>query len=254
MNLDPWLDEILRLLSFVYGERWVAPFVLLPAIFLWAAVIHLVAYSRTRPYLRAAKLRIAALQNALGDDPDPIAERASFAAKYIETAPALNQQGRGAAGLIQAWREFHETFIDETTSPIRNTNRPSVFFQRTAPKQTLLIFWSNIFVGLGLILTFLGLIVALNTAASGMNQSTSISGAQNALTGLLTVAGAKFFSSVGGLVASIWLRFAEHGLSGRVASATDTICSLLERGLLYPGRSVRKLLIALKSTAINLTS
>jgi hypothetical protein len=88
-------------------------------------------------------------------------------------------------------------------------------------------------VGVGLILTFLGLIVALNTAAKGMAGSSSVSGAQNALTGLLIVAGAKFFSSVGGLAASILLRFAEHDLTRRVSRATETLCGLLERGLLY---------------------
>jgi hypothetical protein len=53
------------------------------------------------------------------------------------------------------------------------------------------------------------------------------------LVGLLTVAGAKFFTSVAGLVASLWLKFVEHRLSSRVHKATDAICSLLERGLLY---------------------
>jgi methyl-accepting chemotaxis protein len=137
----------------------------------------------------------------------------------------------GAHGLKLAWREFQESMIDESAAPIRNTNRPGAFFNRAAPKLTVLTFASNIFVGAGLILTFLGLIVALNTAAQNMGQD--ISAAKQSLEHLLTVAGAKFFTSVAGLGASIWLRFTEYNLSKKIRHDTDLICELLERGLLY---------------------
>ena len=37
--LEQILDVLLGLLDFVYGERWVAPFVLLPIMFLAAAYV-----------------------------------------------------------------------------------------------------------------------------------------------------------------------------------------------------------------------
>lgn len=230
--MDQILDFILESLNLVYQERWVAPLVLLPIMMAAAALMHLQAWRRTRPYLAASRRRVTVLQDALGTDPDPVAERAAFADAFATVSAAMNTGDGGAHELVQAWREFHETIIDETTSPIRNTNRPSGFFNRAAPRQTTLIFASNIFVAAGLILTFLGLIVALNTAAGGMSGG-DVQAAQLSLVGLLTVAGAKFFTSVAGLGASIWLRFAEHGLTKRVRRETELLCQLIERGLLY---------------------
>ena len=61
-DLDHLLDLVLRLLGYVYGQRWVVPFVLLPIILLLAATVHVYATVVTRPYLRAAKSRINALR------------------------------------------------------------------------------------------------------------------------------------------------------------------------------------------------
>ncbi|MEA1071742.1 anti-phage ZorAB system protein ZorA [Sphingomonas sp. LY160] len=226
------LDVILGGLHVVYGNRWVAPFVVVPVMFLFAAYVRHRAIRATRVYLIAAQDRADALTAALGNDPDPIAERRSFADNYISVSSAMYADQPGAGNLISAWRQFQECLVGEDSIPLRNTTRPSSFFNRMAPRQTELTFWSNIFVGAGLILTFVGLIVALDAAATGMAGS-DINAAKNSLNELLTVAGAKFFTSVAGLGASIWLRFTEHGLTKAVRRKTDLICDLLERGLLY---------------------
>jgi ABC-type transporter Mla subunit MlaD len=230
--LDRLLDDLLAALGVVYYHRWFVPFVLMPAMLAVAGAIHFVAARRTRPFIVAARLRAAILRNALGSDPDPAAEREAFSQRYIDVARQMGDEASGAPALVQAWREFQESVIDDNESTIRNTSRPSAFFVRVIPRQATLTFASNVFVGLGLILTFLGLIVALNTAAHGMAGG-GVADAQVALTGLLVVAGAKFFSSVAGLVASIWLRMAEHGLSKRATAPIEEICDLLERGMLY---------------------
>lgn len=226
------LDGILWFLDLIYGERWVAPFIILPAMLGIAAVVRHRAIAATQPYLEAANARIEALRDALGNDSDPTKERESFAENYISLSAVMNNDDVGSRSLTLAWREFQESMVDESATPIRNTNRPGTFFSRAAPKLTMLTFASNIFVGAGLILTFLGLIVALNTAAQGMAGS-DVTVAKQSLQELLIVAGAKFFTSVAGLGASIWLRFSEHGLSLKVRNATDNLCELLERGLLY---------------------
>lgn len=226
------LDGILWILDLIYGKRWVAPFIILPFMLAAAAYVRHRALSATQPYLDAVNARIEALRDALGSDGDPTKERAAFAERYIELSATMNREDAGSRSLVLAWREFQESMVDETASPIQNTNRPGVFFSRAAPKLTMLTFASNIFVGVGLILTFLGLIVALNTAAQGMAGS-DVAVAKQSLQELLIVAGAKFFTSVAGLGASIWLRFSEHGLSLKVRRATDNLCELLERGLLY---------------------
>ena len=231
VDLNSILRAMLSAVGLVYSIPWVAPFVLLPILLLAAAYLVLRAQGRTKPFIYAARARVVALRAALGDDPDPVAERAAFSRNYPDVESALNATGPGSEGLVPAWREFHETLIDETSSPIRNTNRPSAYFQRAAPRQTDLVFWSNVFVGVGLILTFFGLVVALNTAAQGMQGDVAHS--KEALTQLLVVAGAKFFTSIAGLLASLMLRFAEHRLSRATYAQTEEICALLERGMLY---------------------
>ena len=229
---DGKLDQLLKGLGLIYTHRWVVPFILLPIMVAVAFWVRNRAIKRTKPYLAISSKRVAALEASLGEDKDPISERAAFASNYMAVSQALTEEEPAALGLVQAWREFQESIVDETASPIRNTNRPSMFFNHAAPKHTELNFASNIFVGVGLILTFLGLIVALDTAAKGMSGG-DIEGARKALTDLLDVAGAKFFTSVGGIGCSIWLRSVEHKLTHQLRKNTNAICGLLERGLLY---------------------
>jgi methyl-accepting chemotaxis protein len=228
---EAMLDVFLMPLDILYGQRWVAPFVILPIMFFAAFLVRRQATRRVLPYLDAARERINVLQSALGSDTDPVLERQLFAEKYIDVSAAMSEDSPSAHGLKLAWREFQESMVDESDAPIRNTSRPGIFFSRAAPKLNDLTFASNIFVAAGLILTFLGLIVALNTASQNMGQD--ISAAKLSLENLLTVAGAKFFTSVAGLGASIWLRFTEYNLSQKIRKETDLICELLERGLLY---------------------
>jgi len=226
------LDALLVPLEFVFGVPWIAPLVIAPMMIGWAGYLWWVAEARTKPYLEAARARVQALQAAIGEDADPIAERQSFSARYADVSTALNAPAPKANAIVLAWREFHESIVDETESPIRNTTRPAVFFGRAAPRQALLLFWSNIMVGLGLILTFLGLIVALHTASAGMGGADPAA-MQMSLRQLLIVAGAKFFTSVAGIGTSLMLRFAEHGLQKRTNAVNEALCGLLERGMLY---------------------
>ncbi len=229
--LNPALYRFLDLIGLLFTHEWFPPFVIMPLMLIGAAVVRFIAVARTEPFIAAAKERMDYLVQVLGEEPNAEADRVGFRSKFIEISRTMSAAGPHIKELAEAWREFRETLIDETAPVIQNTSRPSSFFLRIIPKQTSLSFWSNIFVGLGLILTFLGLIVALNTAAQSM--SGSALAAQEALKGLLAVAGAKFFSSIAGLVASIWLRWVEHHLTRKATAPTLQICSLLERGLQY---------------------
>ncbi|MDP1601841.1 MAG: hypothetical protein Q8M03_01080, partial [Legionella sp.] len=80
-------------------------------------------------------------------------------------------------------------------------------------------------------LTFIGIVVALNTAGAGMEGGTQET--QFALQELLAVAGAKFFASIAGLIASIVLRFADAHYQRKLRGKVERISSLLERGMLY---------------------
>ena len=229
--LSTALDAMMAPLEFVYRAAWVAPFFLFIPMLAWAAWKIFTAVRQTQPYIAAATTCAKAIRVALGADPEPDAERLAFSENFVQVVASFIATKAKAPQLLQAWREFHETIVDERAIPVQNTSRPFPYFQRVEPRQTALIFWSNAFVGIGLVLTFVGLIVALRTAAHGM--SGGASQAQGALTGLLTVSSAKFFTSVGGILASLLLRFWEAGLTRKTRVVTQEICELLERGLVY---------------------
>ena len=226
------LDFILSGLELIFGIAWVAPLVLAPMMLAWTGWLTLQARKRTLPYIAAAAKRVEVLKTAVGSDDDPVSERAAFSTHYGDVGAAMAEPAPGAQPLVLAWREFQESIVDETETPIRNTNRPAAFFNRAAPRQTLLIFWSNILVGIGLLLTFLGLIVALHKASEGMGLGDQTA-MQQSLIDLLTVAGAKFFTSVAGVGTSLILRGVEHDLQKKTNRVTEALCTLLERGMLY---------------------
>lgn len=230
--LNQGVAWILKFIGIFYSEQWLVLFIFLPIMGWFAWREKRKALEQAKPYLAAVDERIEKIKQALGSDEDPVQQRRSFAENYISVSAAMAKDGPGTEKLVSAWREFQETMVDENESPVRNTNRPTIFFNRIAPKQTDLVFASNIFVGVGLILTFLGLVVALNSAAQGM-AGDDVSAAKQSLQQLLVVAGSKFFTSIAGLFASIWLRFVEHKLSRQVRQRTEIMCALLERGLLY---------------------
>lgn len=226
------LDALLSGLGLIFGTPWIAPLLIAPALFGWAGYVGVVAWRRTMPYAKAARQRVVVLEKALGDERDPAQERQAFSRNYGIVAEAMTENGHGSAPLIAAWREFQESIVDETETPVRNTNRPNAFFNRAAPRQTTLIFWSNVLVGIGLLLTFLGLIVALHKTSQGMGGNDPAA-MQASLVALLTVAGAKFFTSVAGVGSSVALRFVEYHLHKATGRSTEQLCALLERGMLY---------------------
>jgi hypothetical protein len=231
--LNQILDAIFAALEVVFKSRIVAPLLFLPLMLGAAGVLWLRASVRVRPFLAAARSRVAALRKAVGDSDDPMVEKIAFAESIGEVGAAMGLASRGAAPLVRAWQEFQESLPDETETPIRCTTRPAPYFLRSLPRHKDLIFWSNAFVGIGLILTFLGIVVALNATAHGMREGASVQESQGALRDLLTIASAKFFSSIAGLAASLMLRFADYRMNKSTERVVAAICDLLDRGLLY---------------------
>jgi hypothetical protein len=230
MQPDHVVDLIFAALGVLFKDRSVAPLVILPIFFVLAVYFWIRAFSRTRPWIRAAKKRIAVLRRAVDSSDDPIAQRQAFAEQFSDINAAMADSD--SAALRRAWNEYHETIVDETLTPIRNTARPMAFFSRAVPNLQFLAFWSNVFVGLGLVLTFVGIVVALNTAAEGMKGG-DVSNTQIALTALLRVASAKFFASIGALLASLMLRLVEFHFQNQIRKLAAELSDLLERGLLY---------------------
>lgn len=141
----------------------------------------------------------------------------------------LDQSSKSAAdrALAEAWAEFDETLVvDDRHDPpvLRNSVRPSVFFNvddlhfgagfyRIVP---------GLFVSIGLALTFLGLIAALQQMSGDKIDDA-------AMADLLRIASAKFIMSLSGLVCSILLTISLRKMTGRLDSELHGLCRALER-------------------------
>ena len=160
-------------------------------------------------------------------------EEREFAENYN-----LIDQGLGEISKIRsAWAEFSETLIrprfDEQNNllvPCENTARPHVFFNlrelRMGPDFAKV--FPSIFVGVGLSLTFLGLISALGVAVDGINDSGGdTANIQKTIAELLKVSSAKFYASLFALfmsvVMTLVLRIMSWALYTNLAALNRTI-------------------------------
>ena len=99
-------------------------------------------------------------------------------ADFVEKFQTISQDMEQIPIIGPAWSEFCETLVqpkrgrDGALVPASNTIRPHVFFNTNdlpiGPK--FLTVWPNIFVGIGLTITFLGLISALTQASTSMGE------------------------------------------------------------------------------------
>ena len=130
----------------------------------------------------------------------------------------VNQEMAEIPRVGAAWGEFCETMIPpklrgENLIPAENTVRPQSFLNSVELKlgPNFLQVWPNVFVGIGLMITFLGLIAALTQASATMEEALGdAQKVQDAVQGLLNVAAAKFYASLVALFISVlltlWLR------------------------------------------------
>lgn len=144
--------------------------------------------------------------------------------------------------LGHAWIEFDETLVKGVV--IRNTLRPQVFFNNATLKEKLsglkLIHGlPGYFVGVGLLLTFMGLVFALSKAAESTEAVHAAAGGagaeamQGALRGLLQAATFKFSTSIAGLGASIALSFFFRLFVIGNEASLSAFCEALEEKLDY---------------------
>ncbi len=141
-------------------------------------------------------------RHALGPADDP----RSFATAF----DGVSQKLRRHALIGPAWREFSRTLLrDDEQKVVQNTVRPQSFINLAHARERLfgLKMMPSIpgfFVGLGLLLTFIGLVLALHKAAGGTNAA-SADAMKQSLGELLNAATFKFATSIAGLGASLAL-------------------------------------------------
>ncbi len=135
--------------------------------------------------------------------------------------------------VAEAWKEYRETHIvddQDGTLVVRNAVRPSQFFNLDDLHFTQ-GFWRivpGLFVTIGLSLTFLGLISALNSMSTSLDD-----GGSAALEGLLTIASAKFIMSLTGLCCSIVFTIGLRSGTSQLEKRVHSLNSLIEKRLTF---------------------
>lgn len=183
------------------------------------------------PLATAIEHRIAVIERAMGSaDADIDSAREGFARNFTEIDEAMmTAQEEQSYALRRNWEEFRETIVDQAADILHNTARPEHFFLHLSDRHRGLGWFANIFIALGLLITFLGIIAALST----LNLGAGDEALQASLNNLMNVAGAKFWASVGGIVASIILRAVDYRFNKRVDQGLSRLCDRLEHGMIY---------------------
>ena len=144
--------------------------------------------------------------------------------------------------LRRPWEEFEETLIpplqdvdDPAYQVFKNTKRPSDFFissqflGRISP-----FFKPEDFIGIGLLLTFIGLVAALVTAGDGLaNGGADAAVTRVVILKLLSTAGAKFIASIGGVLGSLIVSMTQHRLSDSLHRKLSFFADALEERLIF---------------------
>lgn len=161
----------------------------------------------------------------------------SFATEY-ETVNELLGESRFLAPI---WSEYRETITratnDNGVEVIQNTKRPKDYFTADAiSKQrgsmSSLDNWPNTFVGIGLLVTFLGLTVAVyDTAIAIQAASDDVEKVLRALEDLLTVASIKFLTSVSGIGCSILMNLSTKSMQSNINQKLNRLHDRIERCL-----------------------
>jgi hypothetical protein len=199
----------------LFKEEGFAPFLAF-AMFAFTILLSVGIYSLCIFPGKKSLQKVLAIVNQVGSQSD-------FTARYNEIDTVLTN----TPTLKHGWEEFDETLIkpdQQSQAPVfKNTIRPSFYLNTHEVESelnlTILHFTSNLLVGIGLLLTFVGLVAALTFATCGI--SDHVSGAlaeicthsgkgnqlDSAIKDLRHAASLKFWTSVSGLSVQCFFEF-----------------------------------------------
>ncbi len=216
----------------IFGNPWAAIWISL-GILIWCALI--VVRNRQRfhvPVTKALNDRLAALAPIEEADGTDAAQQA-FVDHFEKINAEMSAGGVRSQELQLAWKEFRETILDETETPMRATARSDGYFLHLGDDTRILAWWANIFVAVGLTFTFLGIVAALTATVTALQSGQGAGGMTEALIRLLEITSVKFWTSIAGVVASIVLRFVDRRWHASTQGKLEKIVELLDLGTLF---------------------
>lgn len=200
LELGAWTSRHIRPLFDLFRDENVAPALALIIFGSALALCFLFLFDST--YIRVqVRRRVRAVRR--------IKSRAEFA----ERLPQVEKLMLGTKYLRHSWQEFRETLIepsveDEGSSRVvLNTARPQNYFNTAEAGLRFPLYRAmpNLLVGIGLLLTFFGLVTALYFTTAAIKGAADLAASQDALRNLLYAASFKFYTSIAGLGGSIVL-------------------------------------------------
>jgi hypothetical protein len=148
---------------------------------------------------------------------------------FLANFDRVNQRLSGHALVGHAWQEFAKTCMRDQV--VIRTMRPASFFGPAVVRERLMGMKlmptvPGYFVGLGLLLTFVGLVIALSKAAAGVAGSPE--NMTQSLRELLDAATFKFSTSIAGLFSSLFLALVFKVYSIIIETGFDRFCQRIE--------------------------
>ncbi|MBV1917045.1 MAG: hypothetical protein KUG65_03145, partial [Sphingomonadaceae bacterium] len=205
----------------------------LAVVLIGSSIIIAIRYRRKyhEPLASAIASRLELLNEITGgSSADVDTARLEFSRRFNDIDERMMDASHDEAlPLRRTWEEYRETIVDPSAEILQNSARPEHFFFNLGDRHRGLSWFANIFIAVGLLITFLGIIAALST----LDFSGGVDAMQERLNELMKVAGAKFWASVGGIVASIILRAYDFRFSKRINDGLSELCDKLEHGMAY---------------------
>ncbi len=183
--------------------------------------------------------------------------RPEFAHRYNEFQAAIYKKERHSRAnpynhyIKRAWIEYSETLVvpddENPDAPVRNTVRPNFFFNPLdlGFEHGIWRHLPGIFVSFGLLLTFLGIIAAIN----GLNEFNNES-----MKAFLDAAKSKFIMSLSGLAASLIFTVLYRVMTASLDKRVAYLCDEIEFRVLFhtPEQIAAEQLVALREQSAQL--
>lgn len=188
------------------------------------------AVVRWRKLVKSRRNALSSIHSIIANTPE---DQFSQHVTEIDASIAAADKTEEQKNVAEAWYEYRETHVIDDqngTLVVRNAVRPSQFFNLDDLHFTQ-GFWRivpGLFVTVGLSLTFLGLISALNSMSTSLDD-----GGSAALEGLLTIASAKFIMSLTGLCCSIVFTIGLRRGTSQLEKAVHSLNNLIEKRLTF---------------------
>ena len=182
-------------------------------------------WREVRPVSRALSERLSVVSELINSPGDA---SANFAAGFPEVEKVMMRSQPSAPALNRAWIDYRQTFIQIDDDAISTSTHAGDYFHGAGAAGRSLEWWANIFVAIGLLFTFLGIVAALSQATMAIAAGASADQMQAALAQLLSIAAAKFWTSIAGIGGSLVMRVVGRRWRDRLESEEDELSEALD--------------------------